>query len=76
MRKTSLMVTKEYSPNDGYTLVGYCTANNLPQFVLDPPRGKPHRVALVVFARADETDGLQMHKFEILEPENVKTAVA
>ena len=40
---------KAVLPTDNYTLVGYCTADNLPSFVLDPPRGKPVRVALVFF---------------------------
>ena len=40
---------KTVLPTDNYTLVGYCTADNLPGFVLDPPRGKALRVVLVFF---------------------------
>ena len=60
--------------DDAFQLVGYCSEANLPQFVLDPPRGKAHRVAFVIFTRADEEGGLEMHKLEHVEPENVENA--
>ena len=67
---------KPVLPTDNYTLVGYCTADNLPGFVLDPPRGKAIRVALVFFffSKAHDTEGLQIHKLEVLEPDQVKDA--
>lgn len=40
---------KAFVPTENYTLVGYCTADSLPGLVLDPPRGKALRVALVSF---------------------------
>ena len=44
-----------------YTLIGYCAEQNIPHFVLDPPRGKHHRIALVIFTEADEEGELQVH---------------
>ena len=49
--------------------------DNLPGFRLDPPRGRNFRVALVLLARADEKEGLHIHKLEYIEPEQVNQAV-
>ena len=49
--------------------------DNLPGFRLDPPRGKNFRVAVVLFTKADEKEGLHIHKLEYIEPEQVKEAV-
>ena len=43
---------KTVVPTENYTLVGYCTADSLPGFVLDPPRGKNLRAALVFFFKS------------------------
>ena len=63
------------NPIDSYTLVGFCSMDNLPGFSLDPPRGKPFRVAVVLLEKADEKEGLYIHKLEYIEPENVQQAV-
>ena len=57
-----------------YTLVGYCTMNNLPEFKLDPPRAKKSRFALALLSRKDE-EGLHIHKLECVEPEHIENAV-
>ena len=62
-------------PVGDHTVVGYCTLDNLSGFKLDPPRGQPFRVALVLFSGADETEGFQIHKMENIEPSNVKSAI-
>ena len=49
--------------------------DSLPGFRLDPPRGKNFRVAVVIFTKADEKEGLHIHKLEYIEPEQVKEAV-
>ena len=49
--------------------------DSLPGFRLDPPRGKNFRVAVVLFTKADEKEGLHIHKLEYIEPEQVKEAV-
>ena len=58
-----------------HTIVGYCSMHGLSAFVLDPPRGRSNRVALVLFARADEEEGLQIHKLEYIEPDQVQQAI-
>ena len=49
--------------------------DNMSGFRLDPPRGNNFRVAVVLFTKADEKEGLHSHKLEIIEPEQVKEAV-
>ena len=49
--------------------------DSLPGFRLDPPRGKNVRVAFVLITKADEKEGLHIHKLEYIEPEQVKEAV-
>ena len=63
------------NPIGSHTLVGYCSMDSLPGFRLDPPRGKTFRVAVVPFTKADEKEGLHIHKLEYIEPEQVKEAV-
>ena len=63
------------NPIGSHTLVGYCSMDCLPGFRLDPPRGKNFRVAFVLFTKADEKEGLHIHKLEYVEPEQVKEAV-
>ena len=63
------------NPVGSHTLVGYCSMDSLPGFRLDPPRGKVFRVAFVLFRKADEKEGLHIHKLEYVEPEQVKEAV-
>ena len=58
-----------------HSLVGYCSLGNLPGFRLDPPRGKTFRVAVVLFTKADEKEGLHIHKLEYVEPDQVEQAV-
>ena len=62
-------------PIGSHTLVEYCSMDGLPGFRLDPPRGKNFRVAVVLFSKADEKEGLYIHKLEYVEPEQVKEAV-
>ena len=62
-------------PIGSHTLVGYCSLESLPGFRLDPPRGKTFRVALVLLSKADEEEGLHIHKLEYIEPEHVEQAV-
>ena len=42
---------------------------------MDPPRGKTFRVAVVLFTKADEKEGLHIHKMEYIEPDQVQQAV-
>ena len=49
--------------------------DSLPGFRLDPPRGKDFRVAFVLFTKADETEGLHIHKLEYVEPNQVNEAI-
>ena len=58
-----------------HTLVGYCSMDSLPGFRLDPPRGKNFRVAVALFTKADEKEGLHIHKLEYIEPDQVNQAV-
>ena len=58
-----------------YAVVGYCTADGLLSLKLDPPRGKPLRAAVALFSTVDDV-GLQIHKLEHVEPENVQHAIA
>ena len=58
----------------GYSVVGFCTLDNLPAFRLDPPRGKPNRCAVCLFSRRQENT-LHVHKLECLEPDQVENAV-
>ena len=62
-------------PIGSHNLVGYCSLGSLPGFRLDPPRGKTFRVALVLFTKADEKEGLHIHKMEYIEPDQVQQAV-
>ena len=62
-------------PIGSHALVGYCSMESLPGFRLDPPRGKNFRVAVVLFTKAGENEGLHIHKLECVEPEQVKEAV-
>ena len=57
-----------------HTLVGYCTLTDLPSFTLDPPRGKEHRVALVLINKVD-AEGFHVHKTENIEPDQVANAI-
>ena len=62
-------------PIGSHTLVGYCSMDQLPGFQLDPPRAKSSRVAFVLFTKADETEGLHIHKLEYVEPSQVNDAI-
>ena len=42
---------------------------------LDPSSGKNFRVAVVLFTKADEKEGLHIHKLEYVDLEQVKEAV-
>jgi hypothetical protein len=63
------------NPIGTYKTVGYCDVDSLPGFCLDPPRGRNFRVAVVLFTKADEEEGLHIHKLEYIEPEQVAHAV-
>ena len=58
-----------------YTVVGYCTEDNLLGFKLDRPRAKPFRAAVALLSSVDG-NCLQAHKPEHVETENVDGAVA
>ena len=62
-------------PIGNHTLVGYCSMDRLTGFQLDPPRAKSCRVAFVLFTKADETEGLHIHKLEYVEPSQVNDAI-
>ena len=62
------------APVGDHTLVGYCNTDDLPGFVLDPPRGKDSRVALVLISKVDE-EGFHIHKLENIEPDEVHNAI-
>ena len=62
-------------PIGSHTVVGYCSMERLLGFQLDPPRGKNCRVAFVLFTKADETEGLHIHKLEYVEPNQVNDAI-
>ena len=62
-------------PIGSHTLVGYCSMDNLPGFRLAPPRGKVFRVAVVLFTKADEKEGLHINTLEYIEPDQVREAV-
>jgi hypothetical protein len=57
----------------GVTLVGYCTLDSLPAFRLDPPRGKPFRVAVCLLNKKDD-EGFHIYKLEYIEPDQVEDA--
>ena len=61
-------------PVGNHTLVGYCSMDSLPGFRLDPPRGKNLRVALVLFTKADDAEGLHIHQLEYIEMDQIKDA--
>ena len=60
--------------DSSYTTVGYCTADDLLGFRLDPPRGRTMRCALVLFTKKD-AEGFHIHKLEYIEPEQVDSAI-
>ena len=60
--------------DSSYTIVGYCTLDDLPGFRLDPPRGRTMRCALVLFTKKD-AEGFHIHKLEYIEPEQVDNAI-
>ena len=47
----------------------------LPGFRPDPPRGKNFTITIVLLTKADEKEGLHIHKLEYVEPQQVKEAV-
>jgi hypothetical protein len=53
--------------------VGYCTLDSLPAFRLDPPRGKPFRVAVCLLNKKDD-EGFHIYKLEYIEPDQVEDA--
>ena len=57
-----------------YSVLGFCTLDNLPAFRLDPPRGKAIRCAVCVISRR-EGKAFHIHKLECLEPDQQDTAV-
>jgi len=62
-------------PIGSHTVVGYCSIDSLSGFRLDPPRGKTFRVAVCLFTKADEQEGLHIHLLEYIEADQVKQAV-
>ena len=48
---------------------------HLLDFKLDPPRGRQHRVALVLISKADQ-DGFHVEKLEHVEPTDESNAIA
>ena len=56
-----------------FTLVGFCTLDNLPGFRLDPPRGKAHRYAICLISRREE-DQFHIHKLEYIEQDQIDNA--
>ena len=58
----------------GYTVMGFCTLDNLTGFNLDPPREKAFRCAICLFVKRDD-DGFHIHKLEHIEPDQVDNAV-
>ncbi len=76
-RVTTSNIKDLANPNDltCYTVVGYCSLDNLPGFRLDPPRGKTQRCALCMFTKMDK-EGFHVHKLEYLEPDQITHAIA
>ena len=77
------VVDLDFSPDDAsqlvheqksFSLVGYCGADDVMSFRLDPPRGKAFRAAVVLVSRMNETE-LQIHKLEYVEPSDVDNAI-
>ena len=60
---------------NNYTLVGYCSMGNLSGFILDPPRNRTSRNALVLFRKADEEEGLHIQALEYIEPDQLESAI-
>ena len=58
-----------------HKLVGYCCVADLTGFCLDPPRGQDFRVAFVLSTGADENEGLQIHKLEYIELDQMQETV-
>ena len=56
-----------------YTVTGYCSINDMPNFKLDPPRGKSQRTAVVLISKMDP-EGYQVHKQEHIEPADAANA--
>ena len=76
MSKTSqIRMHLTTTPTRNHTLVGYCSIESLAGFRLDPPRGKPFRLAIALFTKAEENEGFHVHKLEYIEPEQLKDAV-
>ena len=62
-------------PVGNHSLVGFCSMNDLAGFRLDPPRNKDFRFALVLFTKADDHEGLHIHKLEYIEMDQIENAV-
>jgi len=57
-----------------YSVLGFCTLDDLPAFQLNPPIGKANRCAVCVISRR-EGNTFHVHKLECLEPAQMDTAV-
>jgi len=57
-----------------YSVLGFCTLDDLPAFQLNPPIGKANRCAVCVISRR-EGNAFHVHKLECLEPAQMDTAV-
>jgi len=75
---TTSAVTDFASPNDSnsksYDVLGYCALEHLLDFRLDPPRGRHHRVALVLISKTDK-DGFHVEKLDHVEPTDEPNAI-
>ena len=49
--------------------------DNISGFLLDPPRNRTSRNALVLFSKADETEGLHIQALEYIEPDQLESAI-
>ena len=61
-------------PSKTYDVIGYCGMEHLLDFKLDPPRGRQHRVALVLISKADQ-DGFHVEKLKHVEPTDEINAI-
>lgn len=75
---TTSAVTDYANPNDltskTYDVIGYCGMEHVLDFKLEPPRGRQHRVALVLISKAIQ-NGFHVDKLEHVEPTDEPNAI-
>ena len=57
-----------------FTVTGFCTIDDILNFRLDPPRGKPSRTAVVLITKV-EGKTCHVHKLEYVEPDDTDKAI-